>query len=609
MKAEIRAQGPAIALVPATILGQNLEMAGDTAAGLATDRLSNSRFLGPADPTTGLAPGWQPGMSHNCPGVRFELTAGMSLSGYWSQLIHNYSGRRGVGMLQTRRWVRAGERLAVTLWARAQHRPATLRVGLQPLGARELAYDEQDIRVEATYWRRYETLLSVPKDDDEAVFTCMMNEPGMVWLDQIHLRPEGAGTIRPDLIELWRELGMPVLRFPGGCISTNYHWRLGTGPQHLRPVMPDPVFKWDTSYEFGTDEYLTICRDLGIRPHLTVNVGSGTPDEAAAWAAYCHSWYADQDLEPPSAYIGIGNEHWGAWELGNMTGEMYVHALRDYVPGIRDAYPEARIIALGPKMGEALLPQERLPWRQPVLDEAADLVDLLALQHYVGVQNEDAALELAQALRGLDAMAAEVSELIADCQAAGGRIHAAVTEWNLWRQASHHDERGFFEPQDVTHALFVAAALNQFCRLAPGLELTNHYHLVNPMGLYISRGPELQVAPTVDVFRLYGRALPGRRIPIDVRSPSLGETGEAVGIAAVDAVCIKGERESWLLAANRHASQDVQTELIGLGDIREVVALVGAPDGATWSPCELTWSANWLGIPPQAVVGVRLGYA
>lgn len=609
MEVQIRAEAPAAAYVPATILGQNLEMAGDTAAGLTTDRLTNSRFLGPADPQTGLAPDWQPGLSHNCPGVRFELTAGMSLSGYWSQLIHNYGGRRGVGMLQTRRWIRAGERLVVSLWARAQHRPATLRVGLRPVDLPAPAYAEQEIRIETTYWRPYTAVLTVPKDDGQAVFTCLMDEPGMVWIDQIHLRPEGAEAVRQDLIEAWRELGMPVLRFPGGCISTNYHWRLGTGPQHLRPTMPDPVFKWDTSYEFGTDEYLALCWDLGITPHLTVNVGSGTPDEAAEWVGYCRAWHVDQGLDPVPLYVGIGNEQWGAWELGNMTGEMYARALRDYVPNIRAACPEARIIALGPKMGEALLPRERLPWRQPVLDEAADLVDLLALQHYVSAWHEDPALDLPQALRGVEKMAAEIAELIADCQSAGGRIRAAVTEWNLWRRAAHHDERGFWEPQDVTHALFVAAVLNHFCRLAPGLELANHYHLLNPMGLYISRGPALQVAPAVEIFRLYRRALPGRRVPLQVTSPDVDAADGSAGIPAVDAVCIQGAEQTWLLAANRHATQEARVELEDLGGIQEVVALVSTPDGTGWSPYEPVWAASSVALPPQTVAGVRLSCA
>ena len=605
MRVQIRATGAATAHVPVTILGQNLEMAGDTAAGLSTDRLSNGGFLGPADPQTGLAPGWMPAMSHNAGGVRFELTAGMSMSGGWSQLIHNYGRSSQVGMLQTGRWVSAGERLEVTLWARAQHRPATLRMGLRPLDLPAPAYAQQEIRVDATYWRPYTAVLPVAKDDDQAVFTCTLDGPGMVWIDQVHLRPEGAGTVRQDLVDAWRDLGMPALRFPGGCISTNYHWRCGTGPQELRATQPDPVFKWDTSYEFGTDEYLALCHDLGITPQISVNVGSGTPEEAASWLAYCREWYLGRELVPPVIYVGIGNEHWGTWELGNMTGAMYAEALRAYVPGIRAAYPETRILALGPETGETLLPQERLPWRAPVLAQAADLVDLLAVQHYVSAWNEERSLELPQALAGVRRLSDEVAALVEDCRRAGGRIRAAVTEWNLWRRAAHHDGRGFWEPQDVTHALFVAAVLNDFCRLAPGLELANHYHLLNPMGLYISRGPCVQAAPSVDVFRLYRRALPGRRVPLSIATPDL-DVGDAPPLAAIDAVCLDGDEGRWLLASNRHPTQEAQLTWDGLGAAQELVSLVGAPDGSGWRPWAGNVSADEAALPPLSVAAVRL---
>ncbi len=204
------------------------------------------------------------------------------------------------------------------------------------------------------------------------MFFITVQGQGIVWLDQVHLLPEGEPVVRRELTDAWRALRIPVLRFPGGCISTNYHWGHGTGPRHLRPTLPDPVFKWETNYEFGTDEYLALCLEQGIQPQISVNVGSGTPDEARDWAAYCAAWYARQGAEPPEIYWQIGNEHWGAWELGNMSGEMYAEALREYVPAIRAAYPRARIVALGPEQGEVFDPDQRLPWREPVLAHAAD---------------------------------------------------------------------------------------------------------------------------------------------------------------------------------------------------------------------------------------------
>jgi hypothetical protein len=115
--------------------------------------------------------------------------------------------------------------------------------------------------------------------------------------------------------------------------------------------------------------------------------------------------------------------------------------------------------------------------------------------------------------------------LIDDCRAHGaGHVRAAVTEWNLWRRASHYDGQGFLEPYDVTHGLYVAAALNHFCRLAPEMELANFYNLLNLMGLWISRGATVQAAPAADVFRLYRPTLPGEWQTLD-QGPERGPRG------------------------------------------------------------------------------------
>jgi hypothetical protein len=106
-----------------------------------------------------------------------------------------------------------------------------------------------------------------------------------------------------------------------------------------------------------------------------------------------------------------------------------------------------------------------------------------------------------------------------------GSHSRAVTEWNLWRRASHYDGQGFLEPYDVTHGLYVAAALAHFCRLAPDLELANFYNLLNLMGLWIARGATVAATPAVDVFRLFGRLCPAsastwRWRPGDGRGPA-----------------------------------------------------------------------------------------
>lgn len=602
MQVTIRTDGSVRGHAPTTLLGQNLEVAGNTAPGLLSDRLTNPKFQGPANPLTGIAPGWQPGPNNNYAGLRFELTHGMSLSGEESQLIHNYAGRSSGGLVQIGRWLRAGERLRVSLWARAQHHPVTLRVGLRPLPARAPLYDSATVEVTATYWKPYQVELVSPQDDTEAVFFCYVEGEGMVWLDQIHLRPADEPLLREDILRDIRSLRVPVLRFPGGCISTNYHWRYGTGPQHLRPALRDPVFKWVMNYDFGTDEYLTLCLEQGIMPQISVNIGSGTPEEAGAWAAYCADWYRGRGLEPPPMYWQMGNEHYGAWELGNMSGEMYAQALREFVPAVKAAYPAARIIALGPETGEISPAKERLPWRQPVLDQAGDLIDLIALQIYMVGWAEDKAQGLVQALQGADKAAVTLQEAIDDCEAHGGGVRVALTEWNLWEQASHYDGKGFLEPYDVTHGLFVAAMLHHFVRLTPGLELANFYHLVNPMGIFISEGPEVKQTALAAIFRLYRPAFPGDILPVTVDA-----TAPEGDVPAVDAICLQTAEATWLFVANRGASEAATVTCEGLTLAGEAAALVGdRPDG-DFRPAAIPVQEGAITLPPLCLARLRLG--
>ncbi|HEX2951201.1 MAG TPA: hypothetical protein VHV83_16780 [Armatimonadota bacterium] len=306
-----------------TLLGHNLEMASDTPFGIQSDRIRNATLSGFADQQTGIAPEWLPYPNHNFSGIRYELTPGMYLSGKSAQLIHNFCHRndKGKGIVQKGIHLIGGERVVVTLWARAQHEPVSMSIGLRPMAKGHPYYDSASITIAATYWKEYTVTLSTPLTDDNALLTCTLDGSGMVWIDQIHLAAEGAGVVSPEMEKKIASLHVPVLRFPGGCISTTYHWRLGTGPQYLRPIELDPVFKMSVSYIFGTDEYLEFCTRNGITPQITINIGTGTVQEAEDWASYCAAWFKQRNLDLPLMYWQIGNEHYGSWELGIVIRE------------------------------------------------------------------------------------------------------------------------------------------------------------------------------------------------------------------------------------------------------------------------------------------------
>ena len=37
--------------------------------------------------------------------------------------------------------------------------------------------------------------------------------------------------MRKDVVDALKEMGLPVLRWPGGCFADEYHWKDGIGPK------------------------------------------------------------------------------------------------------------------------------------------------------------------------------------------------------------------------------------------------------------------------------------------------------------------------------------------------------------------------------------------
>ena len=144
-----------------------------------------------------------------------------------------------------------------------------------------------------------------------------------------------------------KELGIPVLRWPGGCFADDYHWRDGIGPAAKRPK--DVNIHWGMYTEdnsFGTHEFIELCRLIGAEPYLAGNVGSGTPQELRDWVEYCNyptgSSLSDERAANGSPepfkvrYWGVGNENWGC------GGEHDAPGVLRPLPPLLDLHPPVR---------------------------------------------------------------------------------------------------------------------------------------------------------------------------------------------------------------------------------------------------------------------------
>ena len=66
---------------------------------------------------------------------------------------------------------------------------------------------------------------------------------------------------RKDVIEALREIKCPIVRWPGGCYVSDYHWKAGVGPN--RQPMWNKAWAVEDPNTFGTDEYVKWCRKVG----------------------------------------------------------------------------------------------------------------------------------------------------------------------------------------------------------------------------------------------------------------------------------------------------------------------------------------------------------
>ncbi|MCE5326050.1 MAG: hypothetical protein LLG01_06510 [Planctomycetaceae bacterium] len=591
------------------LLGHNIETAWDMIPGILSDRLDNAKLLGPPHPCSGIAPQWE---GASCmAGLRHRLVSGAGMMGSWAHYMGN-----GTCLTQNKRQVRAGETLVLEIWARVMNEPVTLYANLAPMPAAQAPYASADIVVNCPQFSRYTVELKAPVDDNDACLIIGPKTEGHVWIDQVHLRPKGEDLLSGPVVEKMASMRIPALRFPGGIVSGMYNWRHGTGPVQLRPVVHDAAFTrdWLIYYDFGTDEYLQLCHEQGIAPTITVNIATGDVDEAAAWAKYAADWYAARKIAPPMIYWHIGN-HPYVQTMDWMTAKMYAQTVRTFVPAIKAAYPNSRIVGVSP--GPSHDPKADEPeWMKTVLDEVGPLLDVIQCQCYAGQGIQPAGVETStwaagttdprdQMTRVVDAaanMEALLANFIAACRKRGLATNVGVAEWNYWCQASHRDGHGFDEPYYVVHAMFTAAMLNNYVRLAPDLEVAHFYNLINVMGIITHRGADVTEYCLGDLFRMYRPAFPGKVLPLETDSPALGNG------KAVDAVAMKNDSGTYLLAVNRDPQERAELNLTAIanGAPRDVQMMQGDKPGGQFAMAKPPAAKEGkITMPPLSLVRIR----
>src|SRR5258708_20231594 len=166
-----------------------------------------------------------------------------------------------------------------------------------------------------------------------------------------------ANGFRKDVISEIRQMGVPIIRYPGGNFVSGYNWLDGVGPKESRPRVLDKAWDSINTNQFGTNEFMAWCKVVGTQPLMGLNLGTGTPEEAAALVEYCNldqgtKW---SDLRRKHGIAEpykvknwcLGNEMDGPWQIGHMTATEYGMKAQDAARQMRYVDPSLQLIACG----------------------------------------------------------------------------------------------------------------------------------------------------------------------------------------------------------------------------------------------------------------------
>lgn len=427
---------------------------------------------------------------------------------------------------------------------------------------------------------------------------------------------------RADVKAAISALGTTAIRFPGSSDASMYHWRDGIGPLDKRP-------QYETTYwsslggiladinglkgeqreklirqmdqgqtnQFGTDEFLQYCVDLGIEPVLSVNIGGGnprgegTPEEAAAWVRYCN---VDRKSPRPVHWWQLGNELYGSHEPGHSPPQDYGKRIVELATAMRREDPSLKLIAVGttPKQGQAVNPdsafkdQIAMPfgssWNRDVFSIAAEHVNAVSLTWGFPValmrRLRDTESDGLQMTTGADLFGSDLDRVLASLDDIGGaaaRLPLYLGEWG--RQAN------LFDVDSDNHMLydgiFFAGCFNKMIQRARRMAGAHMAHFINTTGIIQTEGDRFFVTSGYLVNQLYRWSCRREQAAVTVKTdamrvPAMEDAKFIRGIARtdrqapiLDAAATTDQSGTTIYLTNRSLRETITVSLSGIAPL------------------------------------------
>ena len=407
---------------------------------------------------------------------------------------------------------------------------------------------------------------------------------GGVWVGPDSRIPNTRG-IRKDVVAALRALRVPNVRWPGGCFADEYHWRNGIGPQRVTGLNPN----WGGVIEpntFGTHEFMDFLEQIGAEAYLSINLGTGTPREAAEWLEYITAAQPTTLAKERGAnghpapfkvgYLGIGNESWDCG--GNMTPDYYLSQLKIYSRFVRNYNPEQQEkhrmlkIAVGPGGSGPRWTE----WTETIMKAYQNHqwswdIDGLSMHSYTVVKwppsfasvgfGETEYAEILKSTLEMEALIKEHSAIM-DKYDPQKKVALVVDEWGAWYAPLPGTNPGFLVQQNsLRDAILAALNLNIFARHADRVRMANIAQMVNVLQAMIRTDQEKMVlTPTYYVFKMYVPFQDAAFVPVtfDAGTYTRGD----IRLPRLDAIAARDSAgKLWLAITNIDPNQPAEIEV------------------------------------------------
>ncbi|OZM77337.1 alpha-N-arabinofuranosidase [Pseudonocardia sp. MH-G8] len=418
-----------------------------------------------------------------------------------------------------------------------------------------------------------------------------------------------ADGLRTDVLDLVRELGPTVVRYPGGNFVSGYDWEDGVGPKEQRPRRLDRAWRSIETNEFGLGEFARWAKAAGTEPMMAVNLGTRGVQEACDILEYANhpggTKYSDLrrahgNADPFDITLWcLGNEMDGPWQVGHKTAAEYGRLAAETARAMRLVDPRIELVACGsskyamPTFGE---------WERVVLEETYDQVDYISAHAYYQEHDDGphSAGDFLASARDMDTFIESVVATADAVRARGKhrkRIDISFDEWNVWYQARHRASpiakgesewevapRVIEDEYSITDAVVVGTLLNSLLRHGDRVTVACQAQLVNVIGLLRSEpgGPAWK-QPIAHPFEQVRHRATGEILAVQTRS----DRYESPRFGDVDLVDASGTWDAEtgvvsLFVANRDQAEaaSVEVGVRGFGELRvQHAAVLAAAEG------------------------------